>query len=494
MRLLDLVAGTPISEALGWALVHSVWEGAVIAAALGAVLLLIRSPRTRYAAGCFALLAALVSFAITLIHFLPENARTLHAPLKAIPAPWRVLATIDNRRAFPDLATLIPWFAPLWLAGVCLFYLRYTAGWVSSFRLRRRGVCRAPDSWQRCAERLALELKVARPVVLLESLLADTPVVIGHLRPVILVPLGLLAHMPPDHVEAILLHELAHISRSDYLMNICQRLVEGLLFYHPAVWWISRVVRTERENCCDDAVIASRGDAYGYAVALTSLEQKRLEQQWPAQQVAVAATGGNLMKRIKRLLYPKGPCGLWAPVLAAIIFMASATVAIAAWHMNSDPPAVAGQSSNRVETPWQKWLDQDVVYIISDEERAAFEGLKTDEERQHFIEQFWSRRNPTPGTPENEFKKEHYRRIAYANDHFRTASGTTGWRTDRGRMYIVYGPPDEIDSHVNGSAKIPHPFESWGYRHVDGLGDNLFLTFVDQAGHGDYKLAPASAQ
>jgi bla regulator protein BlaR1 len=307
VRLLDLVAGTPVSEALGWTLVHSLWEGTVIAAALAAVLILVRSPRTRYAAGCFALLAALASFAITLLHFLPANARTLHAPLRALPAPWRVLATIDRARAFPDLATLIPWFTPLWLAGVCLFYLRHTAGWVASFRLRCRGVCHAPDSWQRYIEHLGLELKISRPVVLLESLLADSPLVIGHLRPVILVPLGLLAHLPPDHIEAILLHELTHISRSDYLMNVCQRLVEGLLFYHPAVWWISRVVRTERENCCDDAVIASRGDAYGYAVALTSLAQKRLEQQWPAQQVAVAATGGNLVKRIKRLLYSERP-------------------------------------------------------------------------------------------------------------------------------------------------------------------------------------------
>ena len=94
----------------------------------------------------------------------PENARTLHAPLRALPAPWRVLATIDRGRAFPDLATLIPWFAPLWLAGVCLFYLwRHTAGWIASFRLRRRGVCHAPDSWQRYIEHLGLELKSSGP-------------------------------------------------------------------------------------------------------------------------------------------------------------------------------------------------------------------------------------------------------------------------------------------------------------------------------------------
>jgi GWxTD domain-containing protein len=109
-----------------------------------------------------------------------------------------------------------------------------------------------------------------------------------------------------------------------------------------------------------------------------------------------------------------------------------------------------------------------VEHISSDEETAAFERLKTDEERERFVEQFWARRDPTPGTPANEFKEEHYRRISYANQHFRTAAGTPGWRTDRGRMYIIYGPPDEIDAHPNGTARISHPVESWGYRHVNG--------------------------
>ncbi len=117
--------------------------------------------------------------------------------------------------------------------------------------------------------------------------------VLGHIRPVVLVPLGFLAGLPPEHVEAILLHELAHIRRSDYLVNVGQRLVEGLLFYHPAVWWISHVIRAERENCCDDLVVNLRGDAHSYAVALTTLEQNRLEQRWPTGEPAVAATGGH---------------------------------------------------------------------------------------------------------------------------------------------------------------------------------------------------------
>jgi len=136
---------------------------------------------------------------------------------------------------------------------------------------------------------------------------------------------------------------------------------------------------------------------------------------------------------------------------------------------------------------YKKWLDEDVVWIITDEERAAFKQLSNDEERDNFIEAFWQRRDPTPDTEENEFKEEHYRRIAYSNEHF--AAGVPGWKTDRGRIYIVYGKPDEIDSHP--SAK-PQPFEMWGYKNIDGQSAMSFFRFTDNSGKGDYRLAPSS--
>src|SRR5207248_10168500 len=133
---------------------------------------------------------------------------------------------------------------------------------------------------------------------LLESALAEVPVVMGHLRPVILMPVGLFAGLSVDQVEAILLHELAHIRRHDYPINLLQIFVEGLAFYHPAVWWISGVIRAERENCCDDLVVATTGDAHEYAVALAALEQNR----WATRETALAANGGTLVKRIRRML------------------------------------------------------------------------------------------------------------------------------------------------------------------------------------------------
>jgi GWxTD domain-containing protein len=146
---------------------------------------------------------------------------------------------------------------------------------------------------------------------------------------------------------------------------------------------------------------------------------------------------------------------------------------------------------------YKKWLDEDVVWIITDEERAAFKQLSNDEERDNFIEAFWQRRDPTPDTEENEFKEEHYRRIAYANEHF--AAGVPGWKTDRGRIYIVYGKPDETDSHPSGGTyerpmeegggeTSTFPFEDWRYRYLEGIGQEVIIEFVDSCMCGEYKM------
>ncbi len=146
---------------------------------------------------------------------------------------------------------------------------------------------------------------------------------------------------------------------------------------------------------------------------------------------------------------------------------------------------------------YKKWLDEDVRWIITDEERDAFKRLSNDEERDQFIEQFWLRRDPTPDTVENEYKEEHYRRIAYANEHF--ASGIPGWRTDRGRMYIMYGPPDEIDSHPSGGfyqrtpeegggSTSTYPFETWRYRYLESIGQQVEIEFVDPCMCGEYHM------
>jgi GWxTD domain-containing protein len=152
---------------------------------------------------------------------------------------------------------------------------------------------------------------------------------------------------------------------------------------------------------------------------------------------------------------------------------------------------------NEYESAYKKWLSEEVPYIITPEERASFKKLSTDDEREQFIEAFWERRNPNPGSPENEFKEEYYRRIAYANEHY--ASGIPGWKTDRGRIYIMYGPPDEVDSHPSGGTYVrppeegggetsTFPFEDWRYRYIEGIGENVMLEFVDPTMTGEYHL------
>ena len=145
----------------------------------------------------------------------------------------------------------------------------------------------------------------------------------------------------------------------------------------------------------------------------------------------------------------------------------------------------------------RKWLDEDVSYVITNEERTAFKALKTDEEREQFIEQFWLRRDPTPDTVDNEYKEEHYARIAYANERF--ASGIPGWKTDRGRIYIIYGKADEIESHPSGGTynrtieegggtTSTFPFEIWRYRYIEGIGNEVLLEFVDPSMSGEYRM------
>lgn len=165
---------------------------------------------------------------------------------------------------------------------------------------------------------------------------------------------------------------------------------------------------------------------------------------------------------------------------------------------NQDPTSRPRNVKPELKEAYKRWLDQDVPYIITKEERRAFMALQTDEERENFIENFWRRRDPNPDTEENEFREEYYERIAYANERF--TSGIPGWRTDRGRIYIAWGKPDSIESRPSGGAydrpsyegggtTTTYPFEIWFYRHLDGVGDGIEIEFVDPTGTGEYRIA-----
>jgi len=220
--------------------------------------------------------------------------------------------------------------------------------------------------------------------------------------------------------------------------------------------------------------------------------------------------GGMVLKR-DALPLRRGRLGRWAlGLLAALTLIISISILHAfppegGQDQKQDTPQKPSKEEKRrqkalrieMETPYKKWLSEEVPYIITNDERATFKKLSTDDEREAFIENFWERRNPNPGSPENEFKEEYYRRIAYSNEHY--ASGIPGWKTDRGRIYIMYGPADEIDSHPSGGEyerppsegggnTSTYPFEDWRYRYIDGIGNNVILEFVDPTMTGEYHL------
>ena len=499
---------TATAQALGLTLFHFLWEGAAIAAALALALIVLKVSRARYAAACLALAAMPLVCALTFERVLPQETIP-GAPLPRLVGRPPLAAGSPAFRRSLQPSDLLPYVVPIWLAGVLLLHARTLAGWAATRRLRRSGVCAAPTEWQNRLAHLAARVRFAKPIALLESCRVDVPLVAGYLRPVILVPLDLLSGLPAGQVDAILLHELAHIRRRDYLINLLQAVVENLLFYHPAAWWVSGIIRAEREHCCDDLAVAVQGNAFEYAVALTALETRRGADS-PVGEPALAATGGNLMKRIRRLLNrPEPRHTAFTPAVAAGIVILTAVVALTAWQpkpqeQQQDTVAKPLTEKERVrreklkkelETPYRKWLNEDVTYIITNEERAAFQKLQTDEEREKFIEQFWLRRDPTPGTVENEFKEEHYRRVTYANQHFTDPNGLAGWKTDRGRVYIVYGPPDEIESHPKGGPAHTFPYEQWMYSLIAGIGNNVIVEFVDPHRNGEYHMtADASVQ
>ena len=306
MNAITLISSQPWVERLGWTLLHFLWQGLLISVLYAAARRAARSarPDTRYLLACFALaamaVAPLATWTVLGRSAAPGGAPVLSAALPsaagAAAAPGGPLAGTVVYGSLPE--PLLPWVVAVWMAGATMAWLRFLGGWFFAIRLRSKFVRPAAPEWQETFDRLRTQLRVWMPVRLLVSSLVQAPAVVGWLRPVVLVPVGALTGLPPEQVEALLLHELAHIRRGDYLVNLLQSIVEAFLFYHPAVWWISGHLRTERELCCDDVAVAASGDVLAYARALAELEAGRPEHF----HAALAASGGSLADRIARLL------------------------------------------------------------------------------------------------------------------------------------------------------------------------------------------------
>lgn len=393
--------GGPAAQALGWALLHLLWQGALVAGLLAATLSLLSRHRAnvRYAASCAALALLLTLGVITAWRvYEPAPVRTAAstsaAAEAAVPeldtwatpkqATWkdRVTAATMTARAW------LPQIVLLWLVGVVVLSSRLVVSWLRANRLARRGATPATAQWQRALVRLARTLHVRRAVTLLESAAVEVPTVVGWMRPVILIPAATLTGLSPEQIEMILAHELAHIRRHDFFVNLLQAVVETLMFYHPAVWWMSRQVRVERENCCDDLAVAVCGNALQYARALTRLEELRSE---PVQ-VALAANGGSLIERVRRLVGARPDAAAGAPryaaglVLMTVLALLLAGPSLPLLAQRDDAPAATSSPSAAVITvdvdapaPADAADDGDAVETI-DLETGADHDYDTDAE------------------------------------------------------------------------------------------------------------------
>lgn len=295
------LARHPAASRWGEVLLHFLWQGTAVAALLAVGLARLRqaTAATRYQLACAAMgLMVLLPVATWLVldgsDWLPSVAGS--------GGSGTLVATPSG--AAPELAagaSILPWRGAvllIWILGAVGFGVRLIGGWWQARRLTERNVAPLGEPWAGRLRELARRLEVSRPVRLLESGVVSAPLVLGWLRPVILMPVGLVTSLTPGEVDAILAHELAHLRRHDYLVNLGQRVIEALLFYHPAVWWVSERICAERENCCDDLAAQAVGDGRVVARALVALAER--EVGIPA--LALAADGGALGERVRRLL------------------------------------------------------------------------------------------------------------------------------------------------------------------------------------------------
>jgi GWxTD domain-containing protein len=296
--------------------------------------------------------------------------------------------------------------------------------------------------------------------------------------------------LPADWVEwnafectAVLRHEEAHVRRGDFYIYLMARLNRTVFWFNPVAWWLERKIIQLAEAICDDAAIQLVEDRISYAEILVRLTGKISRQDGFEVAMARGRTVADRVERVLRETTISPEVSFARRIVSVAVLVPLVALMAGTWVVEAKTATVL-RFAQEPQTPQflVKWAEQEVPDLISDAERSAFEMLRTDEEREKFIEQFWLRRDPDPATADNEFRNEYYRRITLANERY--TSGIPGWKTDRGRIFTKFGPPDEIETH----AQAQPPSEKWLYRFIDGIGSNVILEFSDAAGDGTYRL------
>ncbi len=328
-----------ILQALGWTVLHSLWQAFAVALLLAAYLLAWQKTdaRKRYAAGNVALGSILFLALGTFGFYLNKS----HAEPELTGEIWSDEGELlgryfmeSNTGFFSEYFTPhLPLIVTVWGIGLVFFMLKLMGGLLYIQQLKNRMTSPLPSEWQEYVAMLCEELSIRRPVQVLESALAQTPMALGWLKPVILLPIGAVNHLSPVQVEAILAHELAHVLRNDYLLNLLQSVVETIFYFNPAVWWVSAHVRTERENCCDDIAVRLCGNSLAYAKALVSLQE--LQMAAPALAMPFSKNKNQLLLRIKRILQPSQNKSNLMEKLSATLLL---TVAVVLLSVQANTP------------------------------------------------------------------------------------------------------------------------------------------------------------
>ncbi|MBC3874424.1 M56 family metallopeptidase [Undibacterium flavidum] len=366
-------------NAIGWALIHFVWQGILIAVITAVLLLFCRNARaqTRYFIACLGLIFCFLIPAW-------QVSQAFHAGVDSLDALTNMgtqYATTVRESSLRDIGSWLQIninnIVFYWSLIVGLLGLRLSLGlwWLRGYAQGQRGT--ANVYWQQQLDRLAQSFVLPNRVVLRVVQDLESPITIGWLRPMILVPASLITGMTPAHLEALLAHELAHIARYDYLVNFIQNVIEMFLFFHPAVWWISKKIRNERENIADDLAASMLGEPRRLALALQELELL----QFTTPQLAQAAHGGNLMSRIKRLIRPEVQSINWKSAVTAV-GIAAACVGLAA---NAAIPTISQQHSNLVPNSVQSTASDSFVEKDSTHS-AEIENLSPDQTSQPMSE------------------------------------------------------------------------------------------------------------
>jgi beta-lactamase regulating signal transducer with metallopeptidase domain len=355
-------------RAMGWALVHSMWQGAVLAVLLLFLLQKLRAARQRYYAA-FAALSLLFCVSLCTFAYLyaPEAAHIVSDTPEVILQESTHAATWTWAATDPGYLTLVsdwlennyPVIVAVWLLGFGFFLFQLLGAYFFLQQLRTQGAHLAETHWQQTLQRLSSHMQLARPVKLLESALVHAPMTLGYFKPIILLPIGMINRLSVAEVEAILAHELAHILRQDWLFNLLQAFMEAVFYYHPAVWWISGIIRKEREHCCDDTAIRLTGNRLIYAKALVQVQEMAKKSAQPALALGMQGNAIRLRRktplldRIRRVLNQSQPK---SQIMEKMIATGALLILLTLYSIHTNTPQALAHALQSMEITPTNWF------------------------------------------------------------------------------------------------------------------------------------------